>query len=564
MKRLFFIISILATLLMAGGIASASDISDAIYYGVIRATNSGDETAQSVSANFTANTTAWIDAGILNSAVSNVAIRNSAGTDTAFMPGYGDNPWIVWYDNVPANGSTSAVLYTNATGGKYCVFPDTSGMTVADNATAEPGDNFTLVIKCRRTVTFNDNYTDRNFLNKDGAIKVNISANGTATANVTPDYTTPSGHNDYATWSDETLAYNGNTSDYAYEEVDGNTYSGYLGFTHSGAANCSALAFNAYFHPTDMQYIDLDAYYSGDWQGVYQGGFTDHTRVTKDLGGSYNVTEARVRFFNGDAGQWHDAKVYEFEFVHENIILTATGVDDDGQIELSADSSDISLSIDGVESDSASLGGESVLNNSSNWVFFENGVAPYVESANLTIGGAPVFNFEWEYASYLTDTLGNGYTATYTPLTTSSSENVTASLISFTPVSLANADDDIAEDWPTMVEDPPDEPSTAYTEETRPGIFFEPLVHAIWSISGLPDSFFWYNFAFFIIIAAGIFTFYFFAKNNTQALLLKCLVMFAIMIFFALPGPNIYGLYVVLYFALWCFGIMVLSKSYGW
>ena len=110
----------------------------------------------------------------------------------------------------------------------------------------------------------------------------------------------------------------------------------------------------------------------------------------------------------------------------------------------------------------------------------------------------------------------------------------------------------------------PDAPATAFTEESRPGIFFEPLVHSVWALSGLPDSVFWYNWAFIIIIGAGILVYYFFTKNNTQALLIKCLVMAAIMIFFSLDGPNIYGFYVPLYFIFWCFGPLVLSKSYGW
>ncbi len=188
----------------------------------------------------------------------------------------------------------------------------------------------------------------------------------------------------------------------------------------------------------------------------------------------------------------------------------------------------------------------------------------YSYGAELTFTTlGPKLWIEWEYAATFTDLSGNGNDATPN-FRTASSENVTAALITFAPIQLAESSDNIQQSWGEIMTDAPTEPSTAYTEESRPGIFFEPLIHTLWGLTGLPDSIFWYNFAFFFIISSGMLIFRFFAANNQQALLLKCITMAVVMIFWALPGPNIYGMYVVLYFILWSIGVLITSRSFGW
>jgi len=146
MKRKILAI-LLALSIIVGAVfpAIASDITNALYYGKIRATNSGTA-AQNVAAVFSVNTSAWINAGILNSTASNVAIRNNTGVDTAFMPVYGSGNWSMWLDSVPATGSIDSTLYTNVTGGKIRYFPGPTGMTVPDDATLELSYNFSTPI----------------------------------------------------------------------------------------------------------------------------------------------------------------------------------------------------------------------------------------------------------------------------------------------------------------------------------------------------------------------------------------------------------------------------------
>ncbi len=221
--------------------------------------------------------------------------------------------------------------------------------------------------------------------------------------------------------------------------------------------------------------------------------------------------------------------------------------------------------VDGIEKGIVNITGLTVNNNLNNWTSCYSSATPYVEFQKIWIDGVLVQSVAWEYGTTFNDLSAFNNDATPTFRTTCSDPDVTATLISFTPIAISTVSSDVIDDWPSMVTTPPDQPATTYTEETRPGIFFEPIVYAIWVVAGgLPESLFFYNFAFFWILATGILVYWAFAKQGKDALLLKIIAMGAVMVFFALPGPNIYGMYVVIYFALWSFGVLVLSRSYGW
>lgn len=214
----------------------------------------------------------------------------------------------------------------------------------------------------------------------------------------------------------------------------------------------------------------------------------------------------------------------------------------------------------------------SVPDTSANWTIGGD-ATPYIETANITIGGVLQGSWEWEYGVTFTDLSGNSHDATPTFRTTSSDADVSASLITFKPISEAKVMDSISITWPVIMEDPPDEPSTAYSENITPGIFFAPFVHTIaefgasnWSgaTTNMLEQLFWYTFAFVIIIGVSISVFFFFAANKKEALFVKIFATTAVMVFFALPGINIYGLYVPLYYVLFASGILMLKKDFGW
>lgn len=110
-------------------------------------------------------------------------------------------------------------------------------------------------------------------------------------------------------WNNDNNAIDGNTATYAYSDgID--EWSDFLEFHLSSAIDCNKVRFWVDDGSTDL---DLDVYYNGDWQNVFYGGVASNQWAEKELGGTYSVTKARVRFENaGEPGAV--AKVYEFEF----------------------------------------------------------------------------------------------------------------------------------------------------------------------------------------------------------------------------------------------------------
>jgi len=125
------------------GASLASDITGAVYYGVINAINSAASEAIAVAANISGMETAdFINSGYLNATATNCAIRNASGVDAPFMPGVGANPWVFYPGNIASSGVANYILYVKGvTGGKIVWFPGATGMTVPNTITA-PGANF--------------------------------------------------------------------------------------------------------------------------------------------------------------------------------------------------------------------------------------------------------------------------------------------------------------------------------------------------------------------------------------------------------------------------------------
>lgn len=206
--------------------------------------------------------------------------------------------------------------------------------------------------------------------------------------------------------------------------------------------------------------------------------------------------------------------------------------------------------------------------NANDWVFFENDSTMYVGDTTVTIDGVDVSAWGWEYGALFADSIGSN-DATPSFRTTSSDPDVSAELINFNPYTKSTVDDDTALTWPTIMTDPPELPDTMYTENATPGFFFAGIIHALSTVSDIPESLFWYNFAFLIIIIVGIFVYYIVesSKSNTGTpgkLFIKILCQAILMCVFALPGLNIYGFFVPLYYLFFAGGIFMLSKDFGW
>jgi hypothetical protein len=584
-------ISAIISIVMIPVAAIASDITGANYMGTVQAINSGTA-ASGVSANFTVGIDELIAAKQLDPDARNIVARDSTGTDIPIMPGSPGNPTIIWFENIMAGVSQDINIYTgNVTGGQISYSPGPAGMTVPDTIT-EPANNFNW--------TFTGMYLNPDSTNATGILNHSDAANGgleigmssgNATARVktvsgsssnstayrpnaagTYAENTPLGGSNYACSGDNndaTYVYNVSSSykkdtynipDHTTEDGIINSVTIYFRITNSGASTTYAKPLLV-THSTLYEGTEVTRTGTG-WVNQNQTYTTNPNSGSAwtwaEIDALQIGTELKVSAGDGMMADCWIVINYNL-YVYTDVSLSGiTAVGYDGSLSLTGGTLSFTL---GDSSNSTPFAG-SIPNSSANWTLFGGDTVYFVESAGYSQGGTPVSAWEWEYGTTFHDSIGTS-DATPSFRTASSDPDVTADLISYEPVSQAIPDSDTIDTWPEMVTTTPAQPSTMYSENATPGIFFAGVIHAIWPDS-IPESLFWYNFAFVQILGAGILTYYIVASKGKEALLLKIIVMAVLMIFYALPGPNIYGMYTVIYFVFWSTGVLILSRNYGW
>lgn len=145
-------------------------------------------------------------------------------------------------------------------------------------------------------------------------------------------WVSPTGHNDPDNdWRFESRAHDNNVYTWAASKARyGSTteWTGFLELTIS-SIKCDAIKFNAFYNSKYVNKIDIDVYCVGysashdlyesgskssGWHHLYEGSYSDHTWITKYLGGTYVVTKARVRFYLKGCLTGTTAQLYEFAF----------------------------------------------------------------------------------------------------------------------------------------------------------------------------------------------------------------------------------------------------------
>ncbi|OGO00990.1 MAG: hypothetical protein A2Y58_03195 [Chloroflexi bacterium RBG_13_51_52] len=599
MKKLLFILTFVVIMSFPVSLL-ADDVSYAEYRGTIVGTNSAG-LASMVSGAVNINSSGWIAAGVLNAQATNISVRDSSETVTAFMPGYNTSPLIVYAGDIAANGNEMYTVYTgNVSGGKIRYFPGSTGFTVTDNSTIEPGSNFSFELKGLFDTSSgsSDVYYYKLQGSTVGGMRVNndSTTSGTingevwaapAVINITPDGLHSSGggltpNGEATTWQcvDDPVGAPDDAATYINDALD-------------SAENTETYTLTTPGLPTVKNIVSVEvrwrATQSAAGAGVQVRPWIRYASSGSIVWGTLvNTTTSWAdytqTFTNGPNGvSWNDpatdwvglaaglclkdngaqsARVTQcyVKITYNTITRTSvTGVSsgEEHTLTFGLSGGTLSLDIDGSSNTAAYAG--SIPDTSSNYQIAENTAVIYMEEAALTIGGVEEGRWSWQYGSTFADQSGHNHTATPTFRTTTSDGDCTFLLNNFYPISTSSADYEPDVDWPSMISSTPDQPATFYTENSTPGIFFAPLIHTFWPASGVPESFFWYNFTFTIIIIAGILSY-----RMHPSLLLKIIVGMAIMIFWALPGINVYGMFVALYKGLYCFGILLLSKHYGW
>ena len=135
-------------------------------------------------------------------------------------------------------------------------------------------------------------------------------------------WVSPTSHTDTDTfWTNEGNAYNGDyTTSYALSTaIAPNTWGdgaggGYLEL-NIAAIECNSIVFQADYNAASIDEVDIDVYYSADWQPLYTGFFNNSPAlVIKAIGSIETVTAVRFRFYNEHDTNAVQARLYEVYF----------------------------------------------------------------------------------------------------------------------------------------------------------------------------------------------------------------------------------------------------------
>lgn len=130
------------------------------------------------------------------------------------------------------------------------------------------------------------------YLVVSSAVRAIYTTDGTTWNELTISWASPTGASG---WTNSNLAYDENTATKAEFAKEGAGWSDYLVLTIA-STYCDTVRFYATKN-SNVTDVDLDVYYNGAWHDVYGGSWTSDTWVSKTLGGGYNVTSARIRFY---------------------------------------------------------------------------------------------------------------------------------------------------------------------------------------------------------------------------------------------------------------------------
>ncbi len=296
---------------------------------------------------------------------------------------------------VTANSSNPLELTTGNTAQDFAIITGYGGYgTVGDNATLEPTNNFNFKYS---NIYIDTTRVGANITSKDTAFRTYISVSGNITTDImgASSNTTPTGTNDPAVaWTDDANAIDNTvgTSASVTAGIPATSWSDYFEVTFTADsivggiyyANCAAV---------DQQ-IDVD-YWDGAWHDIYQGVFTDSTWESKTFTPptTTSVTKLRLRIYNGDGGD-KSAGIQEFHYL-KNVAaasVVSTGVTSGVKTSLQviANGTNLWHLINGAVSGNVTIGGASVPNNGSSWVFFRESsgeVVPYCGNVTMTTGG---------------------------------------------------------------------------------------------------------------------------------------------------------------------------------
>lgn len=119
----------------------------------------------------------------------------------------------------------------------------------------------------------------------------------------------PTGFDDPGSeWTGETNIYDNSTTSHG-DRLSLIGWSNYIVLTHA-AFWCDKIQIYVYRRDANVS-VEV-SYYDGSWHVIYNGAYTDRQWTEISLGGTYNITAIRLRFYN--AGASVNIYFYECDF----------------------------------------------------------------------------------------------------------------------------------------------------------------------------------------------------------------------------------------------------------
>lgn len=472
-------------------IFGASDITNAEWRAKIVVSNNG-AAASDVSTNFTLSTSEMITAGMLNSNAADAAITTAGGTDVAFMPSVGSNPWCAWVSSIDASSMQNLYLYTgNVTGGKICYFPGDGGMTISDDASMEPSDNFSIEVS--GWFDTSASAVGEFIISKGSDFRVWVGGAGNITSGISEG--AASEQQSFTTGDDDALSISGSTwigqtfttsEVYKIDDVRIKAY-------REGSPGTLTISIRATSGglPTgdDLTSGNIDAntfttntagsWYTIDVTDTLLDSSTVYAIVCRAPGGSAgNLVKWRrdneAGYADGQAAtsvnsgeSWSAISTVDMMFKVYGYTLVSVSATDvssgEFKLEVYLDASgNLTIEIDDIIKDTAACG--AVLDNDADWIVGDDDVTPYIEEFALDVGGTNVCSIVWEYDTTFYDTSGFGNDATPTFRTTSSDADVSAYISEQTSLVTTESPSPTSLGGWTMITEVPDEPTGIYDE----------------------------------------------------------------------------------------------------
>jgi hypothetical protein len=532
--------------------AIASNISQTSYVATIRIVNSG-AAAYNVSVPLTLNTSYLVNGDYVASNLSNSAMRDNYGNDTAYNPAVVSNTtWMIFVPSIPANSSIDYALYMgggiNAQGNKAW-FAGTTGGTTANSTSLHLGNNFSI----SQTGYLDTSYANaKNLTAKTGSLVCNVTGVGNITATVYGDKIQPNTNIGHSLTADTGSAQR---------------------FTAMPACTINNVAFMLYKSgsPTGNAHIIVrratDNYLLGNittlnvttltttptWYSFtgtpitinsttpdvmvcleyYGGDFSNFVRIARND----NLLANESWYYLRD-GNWTESAGYDLTYnLTAAYQLPLSNVPSGYQtFTLTGNTSGTYLSAGNVQA-SSTFFIPNIPDTTSSWQFSSNNTWPYLQSQQIVVNGATVQDISWQNAAIWVDVSGYGNNMTPTFRTATTNANVSASLIDFRTNHEAVLTEWDLSSYTNPVKDIPSMPGGMYdpVAPTFPGA---QIPNDVSNSAGIPTNLFWFLIPCLIMVSLGLLI-----HDKTKSLVAQAGVLAICILFTSLL--HIWSLYVI-------------------